>query len=710
MQESKFDSPAQLLANNDEMSLDYSIVEIQKPHFKIGRSLEVDLCLMDVNISRLHCEFTWNKELGWALTDYSSNGVSIGSERVQKGTKTKIEEGDVVILSDLPKRYSWKFHLENVSVESESPLSKRRKLSKDMAKDRRDEIFRTLDERKKVAEIRLLREKIILENAVKMGQERQSALIAEKNLLISRLEEQTKRQAKRDLEVREKMEKELKDRDDRNVQICELEEKMKYERSLEEEKNKKLLENMESRIREEEENRKHEVKERDEKLLRLNLEKDVLEKKFEKEREIMDMELKDLQSKLLAENSSKEVKDKEWQDKLKSLTNEMEERLMKEKLDMDSAIKKEKEEREKLAKEIEKERLLKEEEMREQEKKLENERATYNDMLEKLKKEKEIKEEELKLKNEEWEKSKNKLLKSEEEMISRLQEMERKKELMERQIQEERDGKAATEEESKERAARISALENEIDAFNQEKNAITLKNDTSLLHSKLEETLESQYQCPTCLELFICPVALNCGHTFCWLCLAQWKGSSGRTRGDLGTCPTCRAVVQHENRVFAIDHMIDAIIEQLGGEKKKERLEKINERKEEEEKFKATATVAAVNTANRGSGSRGRAVPVRGRVFSSRGRQSVGRGGTSSSSTGNNRNPVSIPIEISSSEEEEDSSRSSQRSSSDDSSSRTDGASQSDSEVPGLPGYIYRGFGRCFKCDRRGHWAPGCPF
>ena len=73
---------------------------------------------------------------------------------------------------------------------------------------------------------------------------------------------------------------------------------------------------------------------------------------------------------------------------------------------------------------------------------------------------------------------------------------------------------------------------------------------------------------------------------------------------------------------------------------------------EDEEKFKATATVAAVNTANRGSGSRGRAVPVRGRVFPSRGRQSVGRGGTSSS-TGNTRNPVSIPIEISSSEEEE---------------------------------------------------------
>ena len=68
---------------------------------------------------------------------------------------------------------------------------------------------------------------------------------------------------------------------------------------------------------------------------------------------------------------------------------------------------------------------------------------------------------------------------------------------------------------------------------------------------------------------------------YCWLCLAQWKNSNGRTRGDLGTCPECREAVRHENRVLAIDHMIDSIMEQLGEDKKKERLEKIEERKGE---------------------------------------------------------------------------------------------------------------------------------
>merc|ERR1711915_699253 len=77
------------------------------------------------------------------------------------------------------------------------------------------------------------------------------------------------------------------------------------------------------------------------------------------------------------------------------------------------------------------------------------------------------------------------------------------------------------------------------------------------------------------------------------------------------------------NRVYAIDHMIDAIVDQLGDEKKKERQEKLKERKEAEEDFKKTATIAAVNTANRGRG-RG-SVAERGRNASNRGRQSAGR-------------------------------------------------------------------------------------
>merc|ERR1712096_267001 len=152
----------------------------------------------------------------------------------------------------------------------------------------------------------------------------------------------------------------------------------------------------------------------------------------------------------------------------------------------------------------------------------------------------------------------------EEVMKKRLQEMERKKEEMAEEIEVERAVKAATEEECQARAARITVLEQEMGAVSKELAGVRNQAGKAELLSKLEETLEREYQCPTCLELFISPVALNCGHTYCWLCLAQWKGSSGRTRGDLGTYPTCRKAVQHENRVFAIDHMIEAMVEQLG--------------------------------------------------------------------------------------------------------------------------------------------------
>ena len=32
------------------------------------------------------------------------------------------------------------------------------------------------------------------------------------------------------------------------------------------------------------------------------------------------------------------------------------------------------------------------------------------------------------------------------------------------------------------------------------------------------------------------------------------------------------------------------------------------------------------------------------------------------------------------------------------------------SSVEGIPGFYYGGYGECFNCGRRGHWAPGCPY
>ena len=36
-------------------------------------------------------------------------------------------------------------------------------------------------------------------------------------------------------------------------------------------------------------------------------------------------------------------------------------------------------------------------------------------------------------------------------------------------------------------------------------------------------------------------------------------------------------------------------------------------------------------------------------------------------------------------------------------------SSTSTSSIEGLNGAFYGGYGECFNCGRRGHWAPGCP-
>jgi len=45
---------------------------------------------------------------------------------------------------------------------------------------------------------------------------------------------------------------------------------------------------------------------------------------------------------------------------------------------------------------------------------------------------------------------------------------------------------------------------------------------------------DSKHECPICLEGMRTPVALTCGHEFCWVCL--WKGDSE----NLSSCPLCR--------------------------------------------------------------------------------------------------------------------------------------------------------------------------
>ena len=636
---------AYLKANHSGMSDKLQVLRLRSPSFSIGRAklTEVSLCLMDVNISRKHCEFVFSdQEGGWTVTDLSSNGVFINDIRIPKTTPTPLQPGDSIVLSEQKLLYNWIF------IHGEPPCSKRSSDAEIPEAKRPRTQGATYDTQKfdeavnkvkKVAEVRMLREKIRLENAVKVGQQKQEALVAEREMLLSRLEDQVKKQTARDREAREHLIKEMEGKVDRDEILKEFEDRLLKEKQNAEEERQVAIKDMEDKIAIEDKRREEEIQRRDETLLKLNKEKEEMAGKLEREKEEMNQELEKLKIRLEEENVSKESLKKELEDRVSSLTTNMEETLKEEKTSLERAIASEKQQKEALSKEMENMKTM-------NEFVLETERASHAAAMEMVKEEQEQKDEEIRLKQKEIEERCSKQDEFAKQMKDQLAELEKKKLELEQQIEQVNAMKEAKKNEDL-NGDKTESLENEIKVV-----AESEKLQSNIL-GRLAESLEREYQCPTCLDVFICPVSLNCGHTYCWLCLAQWKNSSGRTRHDLGTCPECREVVRHENRVIAIDHMIDAIMEQLGEEKKKEREEKVKERKgrfevlicmnypeilEDEEAFKSTATVAALATANRagaptpptrgrggpGARERGRGVvgPPRGR-----GNQNRGRGG-----------------------------------------------------------------------------------
>ena len=521
--------PAFLRGFSPHVSSKHSLIQFSKEKFSVGRNPEAELCLLDVNISRNHCDFKLEGDR-WTLTDRSSNGLSINGVRAEKTQKMTLDDGDEIILSSQPG-YHWIFKIGTPDLSTEQPQKtpdlsteppqKKQRVEVDLSEDRKS-LKNTLKQMKKVAEVRMLRQKLAMDKIMKAGEQRTAEILAERDMLVSRLESQVKKQAAKDREARETLIRETEGKVDKEEIMKQFEETLRIEREKVEEKNKALLKNMEKRIQEEETLRQTEKIERDQQLLKLNIEKNEIERKFALEKEELENNLKELNDRLDKENLTREAQDQEWQSRVEAIHKSLKEKLQEEKDAMEEAVAKEKEQSESVKKEMENQ-------LKRLEGELEAERATYAGHMEMMLEEK------------------------------RKQELEVRAQQQELESQQER----------------LKVQQEEIESKMREASSST---DGSLA-AAVGETLEREYQCPACLDLFICPIVLNCGHTFCWLCLAQWKNSNGRTRGDLGTCPQCRTPVIHENRVFTIDNAIDAFLEKLGPEKKKERQDKISERK-----------------------------------------------------------------------------------------------------------------------------------
>ncbi|XP_046396816.1 E3 ubiquitin-protein ligase rnf8-A-like [Ischnura elegans] len=204
-----------------------------------------------------------------------------------------------------------------------------------------------------------------------------------------------------------------------------------------------------------------------------------------------------------------------------------------------------------------------------------------------------------------------------------------------------------------------------------------LKETESSLKAKREalaefsNLIEMELQCSICNELFIKATTLNCTHTVCHYCLQEWKKKKN-------LCPMCRAPIITENHSIVLDSFIDKIVENLSEELKKRRSEMIEERK-------AMVLLATQQQKSKGKKKKTRILipigPPAGQNIT------VVPQATTSQGTANAQAPDVIFLGPG-----------------EDLYTVTVGNTQPDSTNR------YGGYGACFICGRRGHWAGGCPY
>lgn len=96
------------------------------------------------------------------------------------------------------------------------------------------------------------------------------------------------------------------------------------------------------------------------------------------------------------------------------------------------------------------------------------------------------------------------------------------------------------------------------------------------------QSMEDEFTCIICQELFIEATTLACAHTFCELCLRLWLKKKKN-------CPVCRRRIKGKAvRSFVLDSVVEKMIEQLDDDDRKRRLELLKERKIQKQKDDST--------------------------------------------------------------------------------------------------------------------------
>ncbi|CAD5114167.1 DgyrCDS3309 [Dimorphilus gyrociliatus] len=129
----------------------------------------------------------------------------------------------------------------------------------------------------------------------------------------------------------------------------------------------------------------------------------------------------------------------------------------------------------------------------------------------------------------------SKKIKSEQELQKTIAETKEKfqneKECMKKTLEEQIENTSKMHEKEKEELkAEQSRMKQELEDVTKR---MTAQASTSDSKDKMIDLMEEELICSICSELFICPMSLQCTHTFCALCIHQWIKRKNE-------CPQCR--------------------------------------------------------------------------------------------------------------------------------------------------------------------------
>ncbi|KAG7306507.1 hypothetical protein JYU34_009146 [Plutella xylostella] len=687
-------------------------IQITSTEFTIGRSLDNNVVIAFLAISRKHCVFTKINEVDWGIEDFSSFGIEVNGTKLKKGCKFRLSDNDIIQL-DATGDFLYKF----VSPGEEHCTPRKRiKLEENSCSTSscHPDIINNVKlkfEESQNFEINHIKEKI---ETAKQMQTTSMILKQQLELDMARRVETLEQGFAAQIEnLRGE-----KDEVERQKQVLEAERDLQLA-SVKEQMEEKITELM------------NQIQKHNETESELVKENTALKEKLLKERE-------DFLSELHRENSSKQ----DLLEQLEAKMREQEEMRLKEKQELEVVLRNETEQlrlaKEKELSELEEQKRLREQELQQELSKMQ---AALHDQLSRTEAERARLQRELADKAEQVTRLNAQEQKKMELLLEERAEAEKK--LQEAQVQSEK-----TLEELRERvstretelaalaAARIqqqadqsgqviSSLQQQLENVRSQLQSVEIEKNTLLQNicssdpgegsSKQEaleevgELLQSELQCSICTELLVAATTLNCSHTYCKYCITVW----GKKKRE---CPICRAPITSECRSLVLDSFIEKMVASLSAELQEKRRELLKDREEMDAELargifacsRRRRSDSSEPPSSRSDDDDGDSLeeeetdysyPRYGRYNSS---YDDGDGGSDSSADSDVAASVARARAIGAVEPtgEEPRARS----------PLPAGTPRRRGRVAGLPNAYYGGYGRCYRCGARGHWAPGCPF